>query len=202
MIPASRCIRDDQRYAPLIGKSSISLVTGRQIPIVADGAIDPAFGTGAVKVTPAHDPTDFEIGRRQKLESIDIMSPDAPLSEAVPEPFRGLDRFEARKRVVETFHELGLLEKVENHRHAVGHCYRCETIVEPRLSDQWFVRMAPLAKPALRRIATAGSASSPSGGATSMPNGWRTSATGASPGSSGGDTASRCGIATACGKIA
>jgi valyl-tRNA synthetase len=140
---------DDPRYAHLIGKRVHLPVAGRSIPIVPDEAIDPAFGSGAVKVTPAHDPVDFEIGRRHKLQSIDVMTPEARMSEAVPARFRGLDRFEARKRVVAEFEQLGLLEKVENHRHAVAHCYRCETVVEPRLSDQWFVKMAPLATPAL-----------------------------------------------------
>jgi len=140
----------DKRYQSLIGRSLLLPLVGREIPIVADEAIDPAFGTGAVKVTPAHDPTDFEIGRRQHLHTIDIMTPEARMAETVPDALQGLDRFEARKRVVEMFRELGLLEKVEDHRHAVGHCYRCGTIIEPRLSDQWFVKMAPLAKPALK----------------------------------------------------
>jgi valyl-tRNA synthetase len=103
-----------------------------------------------VKVTPAHDPTDFEIGRRHGLESIDVMTDDAHLSDVVPERFRGLDRFVARKQVVAGFDALGLLGKVEPHHHAVGHCYRCHTVIEPRLSDQWFVRMRPLAAPALQ----------------------------------------------------
>ena len=140
----------DKRYKAVVGKSLLLPLVGREIPIVADEAIDPAFGTGAVKVTPAHDPTDFEIGKRQHLHSIDIMTPEARMAETVPDALQGLDRFEARKRVVEMFRELGLLEKVEDHRHAVGHCYRCSTIIEPRLSDQWFVKMAPLAKPALQ----------------------------------------------------
>src|SRR6185312_13809707 len=112
---------------------------------------DPTFGTGAVKVTPAHDPTDFEIGRRHNLPSIDVMTPEARMSLAAPDRYQGLDRYDARKRVVEEFEGLGLLEKVERHRHAVGHCYRCDTVVEPRLSEQWFVKMEPLARPALAR---------------------------------------------------
>ena len=149
-----------------------------------------------MKVTPAHDPTDFEIGRRHGLPSIDVMTPEARISLAAPERFQGLDRFEARKRVVAEFEAAGLLEKVEPHRHAVGHCYRCDTVVEPRLSDQWFVRMEPLARPALEAYRDGTPrASSPSAGATTTPSGWRTSATGASPGSSGGATAFRCGTA-------
>ena len=140
---------DDVRYRALIGTMVELPLAGREIPIVADTAVDPDFGSGAVKVTPAHDPTDFEIGRRAGLPSIDVMTPDARMSDAVPERFRGLDRFEARRRVVAEFEELGLLERIEEHQHAVGHCYRCDTVIEPRLSEQWFVRMEPLARPAL-----------------------------------------------------
>ena len=140
----------DKRYKRLVGKTLRLPLVDREVPIVADDAIDPAFGTGAVKVTPAHDPTDFEIGKRHELQTIDVMTPEARMAETVPDEFKGLDRFEARKRVVQRFEELGLLEKVEDHVHAVGHCYRCHTVVEPRLSEQWFVKMAPLAKPALQ----------------------------------------------------
>ncbi len=139
----------DERYRALIGTQVRLPLADRLIPIVADDAVDPEFGSGAVKVTPAHDPLDFEIGRRHSLPSIDIMTPEARMSETVPDRFQGLDRFEARTRVVAEFEGLGLLQRVENHRHAVGHCYRCDTIVEPRLSEQWFVRMKPLAQPAL-----------------------------------------------------
>jgi valyl-tRNA synthetase len=139
----------DKRYRKLIGRLLRLPIVDREVSIVADDAIDPAFGSGAVKVTPAHDPTDFEIGKRHGLMSIDVMTPEARMAETVPAELRGLDRFEARKRVVQRFEELGLLEKVEDHTHAVGHCYRCHTVVEPRLSEQWFVRMAPLAQPAL-----------------------------------------------------
>ena len=140
---------DDPRYALLIGKHLRLPLVDRLIPIIGDDAVDPAFGSGAVKVTPAHDQTDFEIGRRHELEEIDILTPDAHINDNAPERFRGLDRFEARKRIVAEFKAAGLLEKVEPHRHAVGHCYRCGTVVEPRLSDQWFVKMQPLATPAL-----------------------------------------------------
>ncbi len=140
---------DDARYADLVGKRLRLPLTDREIPIVADAAIDQEFGTGAVKVTPAHDPVDFEIGQRHGLAQIDIMTPEARMAETVPQRFQGLDRYEARTRVIQEFEALGLLGKVENHRHAVGHCYRCDTVIEPRLSDQWFVKMAPLARPAL-----------------------------------------------------
>jgi valyl-tRNA synthetase len=141
---------DDPRYQSLIGGRIRLPLTNREIPIVADEAIDQAFGTGAVKVTPAHDPLDFEIGQRHQLPVMDIFTPDAHLNDAVPERFRGLDRDQARKQVVKEFEALDLLERTEPHRHAVGHCYRCNTVIEPRLSDQWFVEMAPLAKPALK----------------------------------------------------
>jgi valyl-tRNA synthetase len=140
---------DDERYRHLIGREVLLPLVDRRIPIVADEAVDPAFGTGAVKVTPAHDPADFELGRRHGLPSIDVMTPEARISLAAPEPFQGLDRFDARARVAKAFDAAGLLEKVQPHRHAVGRCYRCDTVVEPRLSDQWFVRMEPLAEPAL-----------------------------------------------------
>jgi valyl-tRNA synthetase len=140
---------DDSRYAGLVGRRIRLPLTDRDIPIVADAAIDKDFGSGAVKVTPAHDPLDFEIGQRHGLQVIDILTPDARTTDQVPEGFRSLDRFEARRKVVQELESLGLLVKVENHRHAVGHCYRCDTVVEPRLSDQWFVKMKPLAQPAL-----------------------------------------------------
>jgi valyl-tRNA synthetase len=140
---------EDERYRGMIGRELRLPLTDRLIPIVGDEAVDPAFGSGAVKVTPAHDPADFEIGRRHSLPSIDILTPDARISLTAPDRFQGLDRFEARRAVVAELEAAGLVEKVEPHRHAVGHCYRCHTVVEPRLSDQWFVKMAPLAKPAL-----------------------------------------------------
>jgi valyl-tRNA synthetase len=140
----------DERYQALIGREVRLPLVDRLIPIVADEAVDPAFGSGAVKITPAHDPADFEIGRRHALPSIDVMTPDARISLAAPDRFQGLDRFEARRLVVSEFERAGLLDRVETHRHAVGHCYRCNTVIEPRLSDQWFVRMEPLARPALQ----------------------------------------------------
>ncbi len=140
---------DDERYRALVGRMVELPLTGRTVPIVADAFVDPEFGTGAVKVTPAHDPNDFELGRRHELAQIDIMTPEATLGEHAPEAFRGLDRFEARRKVVDEFKALGLLEKIEEHVHAVPHCYRCHTVVEPRLSEQWFVHMKPLAEPAL-----------------------------------------------------
>ena len=140
---------EDERYRHLVGTNVRLPLVDRLIPIVADDAVDPEFGSGAVKMTPAHDPNDFEIGKRHDLPAVDVMTPDARMALTVPERFAGLDRFDARKAVVDEFESLGLLEKVEAHRHAVGHCYRCGTMIEPRLSEQWFVKMAPLAQPAL-----------------------------------------------------
>ena len=140
---------EDERYRALIGREVLLPLVDRRIPVVADDAVDPEFGSGAVKVTPAHDPVDFEIGRRHKLPTIDVMTPEARISLAAPDRFQSLDRYQARRQVVAEFESAGLLERVEQHRHAVGHCYRCNTVIEPRLSDQWFVRMEPLARPAL-----------------------------------------------------
>ncbi len=139
----------DERFAALVGRRVMLPLTGREIPIVADDWVDPEFGSGAVKVTPAHDPNDFEIGRRHDLPAIDVLTPTGGMSDAVPAQFVGLDRFEARDRVVAELEEQGLLERVEEYTHSVPRCYRCDTVVEPRLSEQWFVKMAPLAVPAL-----------------------------------------------------
>ncbi len=123
----------------------------REIPIVDDFVVDREFGTGAVKVTPAHDPNDFEIGRRHNLPEIDVMTDDAKMSAAAGK-YAGLDRFEARKRVVADLEAAGLLEKIADHTHAVGTCDRCGTIIEPRASTQWFVKMKPLAEPAIAAV--------------------------------------------------
>jgi valyl-tRNA synthetase len=140
----------DPRYTALIGRNATLPLADRVIPIVGDDAVEPAFGSGAVKVTPAHDATDFEIGKRHGLSPLDVMTPDARMNDAVPPKYRGLDRYAARKMVVADLETLGLVEKIEDHRLAVGRCYRCDTVVEPRLSDQWFVKMKPLADPSLR----------------------------------------------------
>jgi valyl-tRNA synthetase len=140
---------DDARYRDLVGGNVFLPLTGRTIPIVPDTYVDPEFGSGAVKITPAHDPNDFALARRHQLPALDVLTPDAHMNDSVPEAFRGLDRFEARQRVVDAFVAQGLLDRVEDHRFAVPHCYRCHTVVEPRISLQWFVRMKPLAEPAL-----------------------------------------------------
>jgi valyl-tRNA synthetase len=141
----------DPRYQHLIGKRVLLPLMNREIPVVGDFVVDREFGTGAVKVTPAHDPNDFEIGRRHNLPEIDIMTDDAKMSAAAG-PYAGLDRFEARKRVVADLEAAGLLEKVVDHTHAVGACDRCGTIIEPRASTQWFVKMKPLAEPAIAAV--------------------------------------------------
>ncbi len=140
---------EDDRYASLVGQKVRLPLTGRTIPVVADAYVDPEFGTGMVKATPAHDVNDFEIGLRAGLEVLDVMTSDARMNENAPEAYQGLDRFEARKAVLRDMEEEGLLAGDEPHRYSVPRCYRCDTVVEPRLSDQWFVRMKPLAEPAL-----------------------------------------------------
>jgi len=142
---------EDPRYRDLVGRRAVLPVLGRLIPILADPMVDPAFGTGAVKITPAHDPADFEAGRRHGLEPIKIMDNSAAMNEAAGE-FRGLDRFECRKRLVARLRDLGLLAGTRDHVSQVGHCDRCDTIVEPSISLQWFVRIKPLAEPALRAV--------------------------------------------------
>ncbi|HTK48364.1 MAG TPA: valine--tRNA ligase [Gemmatimonadaceae bacterium] len=148
----------DERYAALVGKHVVLPILDIRIPVVADEYADPEFGTGVVKITPAHDANDFEVGRRHDLPMPVVIDEHGILNEVtdadgrVPAALRGLDRFEARTRLVEMLKQLGRLERTEVHRHAVRHCYRCDTVVEPRLSDQWFVRMAPLAEPALAAV--------------------------------------------------
>jgi len=140
----------DQRYLKLIGVEITLPLTDRTVTIVGDDFVDPEFGSGAVKVTPAHDPNDFEIAQRSGLEMMDIFTPEAYLNDNVPKDYRGLNRSQARKRVLSSLKALGLVGEVKDHPHAVPHCYRCNEVVEPRLSLQWFVRMKPLAKPALQ----------------------------------------------------
>ncbi len=142
---------DDERYRHLIGATVILPLVGREIPIIADPAVDPEFGTGAVKVTPAHDPADFEIAERHNLPKVLVMD-DYGRMINVPDRFAGLDRFAAREEVVKALQEQGLLERVEDYRVPLGRCYRCDTVIEPLLSLQWFVRMKPLAELALKVI--------------------------------------------------
>ena len=141
----------DARYAEWVGKNLILPILGRVIPIIADEAIDPVFGTGAVKVTPAHDPVDFEIGQRHNLPVINILNKDGTMNENAGS-YAGMDRYKCRKKIVDDLQNEGLLEKIEPYSHAVGHCQRCQTIIEPQASKQWFVTMEPLARPAIEAV--------------------------------------------------
>jgi len=142
---------NDERYRHLLGKTLILPLLNREIPLIADAFVDPAFGTGLVKVTPAHDPNDFDMGLRHNLEMISVIDEDGRMTEAAG-PFQGMDRFACRREVLKQLEALGLLEKVSDHPHNVGHCDRCKTVVEPALSTQWFVKMQPLAEPAIQAV--------------------------------------------------
>ncbi len=142
----------DERYKKLIGKTAILPIANREIPIVADEYVDPKFGTGLVKVTPAHDPNDFEIGRRHNLEQIIVMDTSGKMNKNAPQQYQDMDRYECRKALVNDLKKQGNLKKTSDHVHMIGKCYRCDTIVEPYLSDQWFVKMKPLAEPALKVV--------------------------------------------------
>jgi valyl-tRNA synthetase len=141
----------DERYRHLIGKTITLPVVNREIPVLEDDFVDPEFGTGVVKVTPAHDPNDFEMGQRHNLPVVNVMCDDGYMNEAAG-PYAGMDRFQCREELVARLKADGILEKIEPHQHAVGHCYRCDAVVEPRLSPQWFVKMKPLARPALDAV--------------------------------------------------
>ncbi|MCI8403731.1 MAG: valine--tRNA ligase [Clostridia bacterium] len=142
---------DDERYKNLIGKMLILPLTDREIPVVADEYVDKDFGTGCVKITPAHDPNDFEVGQRHNLEQIKVMNDDATMNSYAGK-YEGMDRYECRKAMIKDLDEMGLLVKVEDHSHNVGQCQRCGTTVEPIVSKQWFVKMKPLAKPAIDAV--------------------------------------------------
>lgn len=139
----------DERYKHLVGKTVTLPIVNKQIPIVADSYVEMDFGTGVVKITPAHDPNDFEVGARHNLPIIDVMTDDGKMNENAGEKYCGMDRYECRKAIVKDLQDGGFLVKVEPMKHNVGSCYRCDTIVEPRISKQWFVKMEPLAKPAI-----------------------------------------------------
>ena len=143
---------DDPRYAALIGREILLPLTDRRIPIIADSYVDPEFGSGCVKITPAHDFNDYEIGRRHDLEMINVLNDDGALNDAVPAAYRGLDRFAARERVVADMDALGLLERTEEHRMVVPRGDRSGAVLEPYLTDQWYVKVAPLAEPAIAAV--------------------------------------------------
>ncbi|KJS19362.1 MAG: valyl-tRNA synthetase [Clostridiaceae bacterium BRH_c20a] len=140
---------EDKRYAHLIGSYLVLPILKRVIPVIADSYVDSKFGTGAVKITPAHDPNDFEMARRHDLPEIAVMDKHAIMNENAG-PYQGLERYECRKQIVKDLESQGFLVKIEEHGHALGHCYRCDTIIEPMVSKQWFVKMKPLAEPAIR----------------------------------------------------
>ena len=144
---------EDERYCHLIGKNLILPIVERKIPIFADDYVDPSFGTGAVKVTPAHDPNDFEMGQRHNLEQIVILNSNATMAENTGK-YQGLDRYACRKALLQDLEAIGALVKIEEHNHAVGQCQRCSTIVEPMVSKQWFVKMESLAQPAIAAVET------------------------------------------------
>ena len=143
---------DDKRYHQFKGASLILPVLNREIPLIEDSYVDTTFGTGALKVTPAHDPNDFELGKRHQLESINVMTPDGVMNSLAGSVYEGLDRFECRKKIVDDLKNSGVLEKIEDLSHSVGHCYRCRTVIEPYLSKQWFVKTKPLAEPAMEAV--------------------------------------------------
>ena len=142
---------EDERYKHLVGKKLILPLVGREIPVIADEYVEMEFGTGALKITPAHDPNDFNLGKKYDLPIINMLTPEGNVVDDYPK-YAGMDRFEARKAVVKELEESGVLVKVESLKHNVGHCYRCSTVVEPRVSKQWFVKMEPLAKKALEVV--------------------------------------------------
>jgi valyl-tRNA synthetase len=141
----------DKRYKNLIGKSVTLPIIGKEILIIADAAVDTSFGTGALKITPAHDPTDFEVAQRHNLPLVDIMNPDATMNENAG-PYQGLERFACRDKVLADLKDEKLLEKIEPYSHSVGHCGRCQTMIEPKVSLQWFVQTQPLAKAAIEAV--------------------------------------------------
>jgi valyl-tRNA synthetase len=143
---------DDERYKKFIGSKVQVPIVEREIPIVADEAVDPAFGTGAVKVTPAHDPTDFDIGVRHALPRITVINQDGTMAENTPSTVQGLDVLEAREKIVLQLESHELIRKIEDYTHQVGHCYKCGTVIQPLLMDQWFVKVGPLAKKAIEAI--------------------------------------------------
>ncbi len=143
---------DDTRYKALVGQTVILPLVNRRIPIITDEYVDPDFGTGMVKITPSHDPNDFEVGLRHRLEQVEVIGLDAKMTEAAGEAYAGMDRYACRRQVVQDLDDQGLLVRVEEHTHAVGECYRCHTVVEPLVSKQWFVKMEPLAKPAIEAV--------------------------------------------------
>jgi valyl-tRNA synthetase len=145
---------DDERYKDIVGQEVILPIVGRRIPIVADDYVDPEFGTGCVKITPAHDFNDYDIGKRHDLPMYNILTDDAALNDEVPEAYQGMDRFDAREKIVAEFESLGLLEKIEDYTVKIPRGDRSHAVVEPYLTDQWYVKIEPLARPAIEAVET------------------------------------------------
>ena len=179
-------------------KSPCPPPTGKS-PSIADEYVDLEFGTGAVKITPAHDPNDYEVGQRHNLEQIVVIGLDGKMTREAGK-YEGEDRYECRKHIVQDLKDMGLLVKIEDAPHSVGHCQRCHHVVEPMVSTQWFVKMKPLAEAPSNASPRATRNSCPAGSPRPISSGWKTSMTGAFPGRSGGATGSRSGTATTAGK--
>jgi len=143
---------DDERYKALIGKTAHLPLTDRKIPIIADEYVDKDFGSGCVKITPAHDPNDYEVGKRHELEQVTVMDEHGIMNSVAGAEFEGLNRFDCRIKIIKMLEEQKLLDFIEDHHHSVGQCYRCDTVIEPYLSDQWFVKMQPLAEKAITAV--------------------------------------------------
>jgi valyl-tRNA synthetase len=143
---------DDDRYQNIIGKKVVLPLMNKEIPVIGDEYVEMGFGSGCVKITPAHDPNDFEVGQRHGLEQVLVIDEHGRMNEQVPGKYRGMDRYECRGEIIQDLDALGLLGEIKHHNHSVGHCYRCETVIEPYLSDQWFVKMEPLAKRAIEVV--------------------------------------------------
>ena len=144
---------DDERYKDLVGKTVILPIMNKEIPIIADDFVEKEFGTGAVKLTPAHDPNDYQAALKHNLEIIPVFDEEFKMNNLVPE-YKGMDMYEAREKIVERLQQEGYLVKIEDYNHNVGKCYRCHHTIEPHISEQWFVKMEPLAKPAIEAVRT------------------------------------------------
>jgi len=177
---------EDARYAHLIGQTIDLPLTDRKITIIADDYVDMEFGTGCVKITPAHDFNDYEMGQRHDLEIINILTNDAKINDIVNSPYIGMDRFDARKQIIKDLEDQGLLEKIEPHKLMVPRGDRTNAVIEPYMTDQWFVKIAPLAEPAIDAVKNGDIDLSLKIGIKPISTGWTTSKTGASLGKSGG----------------
>lgn len=189
----------DEKMAKYVGKLVKLPLTDREIPVVADDYCEIGFGTGAVKITPAHDPNDFELGLRHNLPVIQVIGEDGLMNENAGK-YKGMDRLTARKAIVEDLTALGLMVKIEPYAHNVGTCYRCGETVESLVSKQWFVKMKPLAEPAIKAVRSKKPSLFPRDLKILISTGWKTSATGAYPVNFGGDTESPRTTATIAAK--